>query len=199
MRLFPFALLTLVAGTCLAQGPRAYEVQLSSRDRNEVSRVACTGLSLPPAERISASKETKTSPLIRVTVRCGSHRSEGAVPVARFTKCANGGARWACGTGQDALTVALPDKQLLTVVPEAVPITTVAAMITDVVTLTVAPFYKPVAPLLLPECSVRQEGKAPFRGAKAFKLVCTNWDVEVTQDCGVRPCRLFVVRADPRP
>jgi hypothetical protein len=188
-----------VAGTCLAQGPRQHEVQLSSRDRTEISRVACADLSLPPAQRINASKESKTSSLIQVSVRCGSHRSEGAVPVARLTKCSNGGARWTCDTGQDALTVALPDKQLLTVVPEATPISTVAAMISEAVTLTIAPFYKPIAPLLMPECSVRQEQKAPFRGAKAFKLVCTNWDVEVTQDCGVRPCRLFVVRTDPRP
>ena len=198
MRPIPFALLSLVAGTCLAQAPRPYEVRLSSRDRTEISRVACTDLSLPAAERLSASKDSKTSSVIQVGVRCGSHRTEGAVPVAHFTRCSNGGARWTCDTGQDALTVALPDKQLLTVVPEAIPISIVAAMITDVVTLTIAPFYKPIAPLLMPECSVRQEEKAPFRGAKAFKLACTNWDVEVTQDCGVRPCRLFVVRTDPR-
>lgn len=194
-------LLTLIspAALCQAQNPHTHEVNLSSHDRAEISRAACTDLSLPSAQVTHAIKESKASSLIVVNVRCGSHRMEGAVPVAHVTKCANGGARWRCGTGEDALTVVLPDKQLLTVVPDAMPLAALAALITEVVPLTLAPFYKPVAPLLMPECRVRQEEKAPFRGAAAFRLSCTNWDVEVTRDCGVRPCRHFVVRTDPRP
>lgn len=199
MRSIVFFTLSFTAALCTAQEPRAHEVKLSSRDRAEISRVACTDLSLPPAEVANASKETKRSSSIVVNVRCGSHRMEGAVPVAHVTKCANGGARWACERGQDALTVVLPDKQRLTVVPDAMPLAALASLITEVVPLTLAPFYKPVAPLLMPECRVRQEDKAPFRGAAAFRLSCTHWDVEVTRDCGVRPCRHFVVRTDPRP
>lgn len=198
MRSILLITLGFAATLCPAQS-RAYDVKLSSRDRAEVSRAACTDLSLPPAEVTNASKETKRSSLIVVNVRCGSHRMEGMVPVAHVTKCANGGARWTCEMGQDALTVALPDKQMLTVVPDAMPLPALASLITEVVPLTLPPFYKPLAPLLMPECSVRQEAKAPFRGAAAFKLSCTNWDVEVTRDCGVRPCRHFVVRTDPRP
>jgi hypothetical protein len=199
MRSILLLALSFTAALCHAQSPRAYEVKLSSSDRAEVSRAACTDQALPPAEVTNASKETKRSSLIVVNVRCGSHRKEGAVPVAHVTKCDNGKARWTCETGQDALTVALPDKRMLVVVPDAMPLPALAALITEVVPLTLAPFYKPLAPLLMPECRVRQEEKAPFRGAAAFKLSCTNWDVEVTRDCGVRPCRHFVVRTDPRP
>ena len=94
MRAILFLFLSLVAVVSRAGNPRADNVQLSSRDRGEISRIACTSFSFPEAHRIEASRERKGASLIRVMVRCGSHRNEGAVPVAHLAKCANAGAKW---------------------------------------------------------------------------------------------------------
>jgi hypothetical protein len=199
MRLIIFLILGVAAAASHADSPRSYHVQLSSRDRAEISRLACINLSLPKADSIDASKVQKTSSLISVRARCGSHRVEGSVPVAHVTRCDNQGAKWSCETGHDALTVVLPDKGLLTVVPDGMSLEAAASVMTQTITLTIPPFYRSIVPLLIPQCTLRQDTRAPFKGATLFRLACTNWDVEVTRDCGVRPCRHFVVRTDPKP
>jgi len=198
MRAILFLMLTIAAAISHAESPHPSSVQLSSRDRAQISRLACTSLSLPEADLIAASKARKSSSLISVRARCGSHRAEGAVPVAHVTRCGNERAMWSCEPGQDAVTVELPEKGTLTVVPEGVSMTTAASVMTETVKLTIPPFYRSIVPLLIPECSLRQDAKAPFKGATLFKLACANWDVEVTRDCGVRPCRHYVVRTDPK-
>jgi hypothetical protein len=197
-KIFLLFLVGVTAGHA-GTAPRSHEVQLSSRDRAELSRVACAQRSLPEADQINASKERKTSTLIQVAVRCGSHRAEGAVPVAQVAACTNAGAKWSCESGREALTVGLADKQLLTVVPEGMSTALAASVITEAIKLTFPPFYKPLAPLLMSECSMREAGQGPFKGATLFRLTCTHWDVEITRDCGTRPCRHFVARTDPRP
>lgn len=92
----------------------------------------------------------------------------------------------------------LPERHLLIVTPDGMPLPAAASVMIETVQLTMPPFYKPLAPLLMPECSLRQNEKPPFKGATLFKLACTNWEVEVTRDCGVHPCRHFVVRADQK-
>jgi hypothetical protein len=191
--------LLTAAAAASAEASGAGRVRLSSRDRAEVSRVACASLSFPEADAVEASTDGASPSLIRVSVRCGAHRREGALPVARMTNCTNAAAKWTCASGYEVLTAALPGVGLLTVTPDGLPMTTAAAVIAESVALSIPPFYKPLAPLLIPECTLRQDGRAPFQGATLFKLACTNWEVEVTRDCGVRPCRHFVVRADRKP
>jgi hypothetical protein len=119
--------------------------------------------------------------------------------VAHLTKCANAAAKWSCEPGYDALIITPPGKESLTVVPDGMPMPTAASLIREVIKLTVPPFHTSIMPLLVPACSVRAGDKAPFKEATLFQLTCTNSDVEVTRDCGTRPCRHFVVKADPRP
>lgn len=190
--------MVLVATVGRAESPRSHGVRLSARDRGEISRIACARLSLPEATRIDGSTERRGSSLIRVTVRCGSHRNEGSVPVAHLASCSNARAKWSCDAGHEVLTMAMPEKQPLIVAPDGISMATAASVMADTITLTIPPFYKPLAPLLMPECVLRQDQNPPFKGAVLFRLACTNWDVEVTRDCGVRPCRHFVVRADPK-
>lgn len=183
------ALFLLIPQFSGAASPAATEVQLSSRDRAQVTAAACGAGR--DAGQLRAARQGKGS-AVEVTIRCAPHRTEASLPVAHVTTCSSDKGLWHCAPGQDALMVTLGDSPALALVPGAVPARDALYLVAEADKLAVPPFQKPARGWLQGQCTVAQVRAASFRGGTIFDLKCTPGTLLVTRDCWNDRCRFFI-------
>jgi hypothetical protein len=193
-----FRLAILVAGLLPLQmarsapAPDAAEIQLSSRDRAQVSAAAC-GVAGGDAAELRASRAGKAR--LNVAVRCRPHGTQESLSLAHVTSCGNEGGRWKCEAGNDALMMKLGDTPEMALIAGGVPARDALYLVQEVDKLTVPPFHKPARQWLQDQCSLVQAGAAAFRGGTLFELQCTRGTLHVTRDCWKDRCRFFISRS----
>ena len=184
--------LALLPSLCAAAAPAVPvkgDAQLSSRDRSLLAGIACD---TSGAEQFHAWADKRGSSRIKVTVRCKPHAEQQSLPVARYADCNNASGTWACGMGQDALLMTLPDASVLAVVPGMVPPRTAIAVVREAMQLSIPPFHGSALPLLKDRCNVSQREAVEFKGATHFQIECTPGTIQLTRDCWKDKCRYFI-------
>jgi hypothetical protein len=92
------------AGNALAASPPASQVQLSARDQQRLSGLACTPIGSGGVDAVQARRQGAGETVAEV--RCQPHATSYSVPVARLASCAGSAGRWQCAaTGVESFTI----------------------------------------------------------------------------------------------
>jgi hypothetical protein len=165
-------------------------VQLSSRDRQSVSGLACLPAGSAGSEHVAARARRPGSARIDVEVRCQPHRVEGDVPVAAHVMCNNDQGKWQCAAGRDGLMMKLRS-QNVTVFTDGVPAREAINLIRAADGLTVPPMQFHAREILRDRCTVKRGAGRAFKGAALFEVECSKGALAMTRDCWNSKCRHF--------
>jgi hypothetical protein len=193
------AFVLALAGCCIqsAQAAAVTGVQLSSRDRQAISDLACPPPASKGSEHLEAKARKPGSTRIDVAVRCQSHRLEGDVPVSSHATCNNDKGQWLCAPGRDGLILKLGSEPV-TVFTEGVPAREAIELIRAAARLNVPPMQFHAREILRDQCTVKRATGTSFKGATLFEVDCSRGTMAMTRDCWDNKCRHFTTGGTQR-
>lgn len=174
-----------------------YEVHLSKRDTDAVTKAACSGTGR--VNSIRAWTFEKGSSIIEMEVVCSPTQVIEGLPLAHRTTCDNKKGRWECADGYDAMVV----RQDLTLIVEGVNGEKVLDLLPELPKVADA-FGTPASTFVSGLCRVTMT--TPFNAAERTTFDCYgerpqtgfSWGsrLAVTKDCAGSGCRIFVTEAE---
>lgn len=169
-------------------------VQLSSRDRAQLTTLACPGAGAAASADVRARRPSRGERTLQVDVRCAPHDATADPPTFRIVACDNAGGAWRCTSRGEGLRMTLPNAQVLSVLPQGVSAALAAEAVREAAKLTIRPFYRPAVNVMVDECSVGAAAAgASSRGMSSLEIRCGQAVIYLTKDCGQQgPCRYFI-------
>jgi hypothetical protein len=178
------------AGNALAASPPASQVQLSARDQQRLSGLACTPIGSGGVDAVQARRQGAGETVAEV--RCQPHATSYSVPVARLASCAGSAGRWQCAATGDVLRMTMDDGSVLSVTAVDLPLKAAAEAAREAAKLTIRPFYRPALQVMRDACAVSRSKAPAAKGVESFTIRCGEAVITLNKDCWNGGCRFFI-------